>query len=84
MRPMSPEDDLTDEQRGGGLKVDLNALENQAKELYLHRFVEAVKRARGEHGRYLVLRSGDETAIRAAADGSADSLDEIAVEVTVE
>lgn len=68
------------EQRGSGIRLDLDALEKQAEELYLHRFVEAVKEARGQHGRYLILRSGDEMAIRAAADGSSDSLDDVSVE----
>lgn len=60
--------------------VDLKALEEQAELLYLHRFVEGVKKARGEHGRYLTLRAGDELAIKAAADGSADVLSDISVE----
>jgi hypothetical protein len=68
------------EQRGTGVRLDLDALEKQAQELYLHRFVQAVKKARGDHGRYLVLRSGDEMAIRAANDGSSDSLDNVSVE----
>ncbi|MFN2525922.1 MAG: hypothetical protein ABR505_06620 [Actinomycetota bacterium] len=68
------------EQRGTGIRLDLDALEKQAEELYLHRFVKAVKKARGEHGRYLVLRAGDEIAIRAADDGSSDSLDDISVD----
>ena len=60
--------------------IDLKALEEQAELLYLHRFVEGVKKARGQHGRYLTLRAGDELAINAAADGSADILSEISVE----
>ena len=66
-----------DDQRQSGLTIDLERLENHAKDLYLHRFVEYVKKARGEYGRYLTLRPGDESAIRAAADGSADYLDEV-------
>ena len=59
--------------------IDLERLESQAEDLYLHRFLEAVKKARGEFGRYLTLRRGDELAIRAAGDGSSEKLDEIAV-----
>ncbi len=62
------------EQRSDGVVVDLGRLEEQAEELYLHRFVEYVKKVRGEHGRYLTLRAGDQLAIQAAADGSAESL----------
>jgi uncharacterized protein YceH (UPF0502 family) len=61
--------------------VDLERLEAQAQYLYLHRFIEAVKKARGEHGRYLKLRAGDELAIAAANDGSAELVGEIKVEV---
>lgn len=68
------------EQRRRGPTIDLDALEAQAEELYLHRFVEAVRKARGEHGRYLRIRPGDELAIRAAGDGSAASLDDVLVE----
>ncbi|HEX2196744.1 MAG TPA: hypothetical protein VHJ76_07435 [Actinomycetota bacterium] len=67
-------------QRRGGVIVDLERLEAQAETLYLHRFVEAVRKARGEHGRYLVLRHGDELAIAAAGDGSAEYLEDAAVE----
>lgn len=65
---------LGNEQRHEGVVVDLERLEAQAEELYLHRFVEYVKKVRGEHGRYLTLRAGDELAIQAAGDGSAESL----------
>lgn len=68
------------EQRRRGPTIDLDALEAQAEELYLHRFVEAVRKARGEHGRYLRIRPGDELAIRAAGDGSAASLEDALVE----
>ncbi|HEX2240840.1 MAG TPA: hypothetical protein VHJ82_06855 [Actinomycetota bacterium] len=68
------------EQRGTGLRVDLDALEKQAEQLYLHRFVTAIKKARGEYGRYLILRAGDELAIRAADDGSSESLDDVSVD----
>ena len=54
--------------------VDLDRLERQAEELYLHKFLEHVKRVRGKHGRYLTLRAGDEVAIEAAGDGSAEKL----------
>ena len=67
-------------QRKGGVIVDLERLESHAETLYLHRFVEAVRKARGEHGRYLVLRHGDELAIAAAGDGSAEYLEDAAVE----
>lgn len=70
----------TEGQRKGGVIVDLERLESHAESLYLHRFVEAVRQARGEHGRYLVLRHGDELAIAAAADGSAEYLEDAAVE----
>ena len=69
-----------EQDRSEGIVVDLERLEAQAKELYLHRFVEEIRKARGSLGRYLILRAGDELAIRAAGDGSAQSLDEIAVE----
>ena len=62
--------------RQQGVVIDLEALERQAEDLYLHRFVEHVKKVRGEHGRYLTLRAGDELAIQAAGDGSARSLQE--------
>ena len=70
------------DQRREGPILDLEALEAQAESLYLHRFVEAVRKARGEHGRYLRIRPGDELAIRAAGDGSAASLDEVLIEPT--
>lgn len=54
--------------------VDLLKLEQHAETLFLHRFVEYVKRARQENGRFLTLRAGDELAILAAADGSAEAL----------
>ena len=66
---------MDEDKRGGGLVVDLKRLEAQAETLYLHRFVEAVQRARGRHGRYLLLRAGDELAIRAAGDGSSERLE---------
>ena len=68
------------EQRQDGVVVDLERLEEQAEELYLHRFVEYVKKVRGDHGRFLTLRAGDELAIEAAGDGSADVLQEALVE----
>jgi hypothetical protein len=74
--------DESRDQRREGPTLDLEALEAQAESLYLHRFVEAVRKARGEHGRYLRIRPGDELAIRAAGDGSDASLDEIVIEST--
>jgi hypothetical protein len=72
--------DDTRDQRRDGPTLDLEALEAHAESLYLHRFVEAVRRARGEHGRYLRIRPGDELAIRAAGDGSETYLDEVLVD----
>ena len=69
----------TQGERKGGVIVDLDRLEAHAESLYLHRFVEAVRKARGEHGRYLVLRHGDELAIAAAGDGSAEYLEDASV-----
>jgi hypothetical protein len=71
------ENEREEEQRGAGLTIDLERLEAMAKDLYLHRFVAYVKKARGDHGRYLKLRPGDESAIRAAGDGSEEYLEEI-------
>jgi hypothetical protein len=67
------------EQRGGGVLLDLDRLQAQAQSLYLTRFVDAVRQARGEYGRYLLLRAGDELAIKAAGDGSSELLKEIIV-----
>ena len=72
------------DQRGDGVAVDLDKLERHAEELYLHRFVEHVRKVRGEHGRFLTLRAGDELAIKAADDGSARALDEVLVEVDLD
>ena len=72
------------DQRGDGVAVDLDKLERQAEELYLHRFVEHVRKVRGEHGRFLTLRAGDELAIKAADDGSARALDEVLVKVDLD
>lgn len=66
--------------RGGPIVVDLEKLERQAQDLYLTRFVDSVRKARGENGRFLVLRAGDELAIRAAGDGSSDVLTIVAGE----
>ncbi len=60
--------------------IDLERLEAHARTLFLHRFVAAVRKAREEHGRYLYLRSGDELAIRAAGDGSAQLFERVRVE----
>jgi hypothetical protein len=67
------------EQRRGGILLDLDRLEAHAQDLYLRRFVDSVRQARGEYGRYLLLRSGDELAIRSAHDGSAELLDRMLV-----
>jgi hypothetical protein len=72
------------DQRGDGVAVDLDKLERHAEELYLHRFVEHVRKVRGEHGRFLTLRAGDELAIKAADDGSDRALDEVLVEVDLD
>ena len=77
---MTDEEQERDQNRGDGVVVDLERLQQWAEELFLHRFVESIKKARGEHGRYLVLRSGDELAIQAAADGSAQALQEILID----
>lgn len=71
---------MSDQNRARGVAVDLERLEAHAESLYLTRFVDAVKEARGAHGRYLVLRAGDEIAIKAAEDGSFELLDEVRVE----
>jgi hypothetical protein len=65
------------QQRSSGIAVDLEKLEAQAEGLFLTRFVDAIKKARGEFGRFLVLRAGDELAIQAADDGSAEVLDKV-------
>ncbi|MFN2489570.1 MAG: hypothetical protein ABR529_07515 [Actinomycetota bacterium] len=70
---------MTDEQRNRGVVIDLDRLEAQAKDLFLHRFVSAIQDARGQHGRFLVLRAGDELAIKAAGDGSDGSLADIEI-----
>lgn len=65
------------DQRQDGVVLDLERLEEHMGELYLSRFVEHIKRVRGEHGRYLTLRAGDELAIEAADDGSAEKLQQV-------
>ena len=69
-----------DKRQGRPVVIDLERLEKHAENLYLTRFVEAVKTARGQFGRYLTLRTGDELAIRAAGDGSSETLDRVSVE----
>ena len=66
-----------DQQRSTGVAIDLDRLEEHAESLFLTRFVDKVKEARGEFGRFLVLRAGDELAIQAAGDGSAELLQEV-------
>lgn len=73
-------DGTGEDQRQEGVVVDLERLQAHADALYLNRFVDYVKKVRGEHGRYLTLRAGDELAIKAAADGSAESLEQITAE----
>jgi len=68
------------EQRKQGIVIDLEALEEQAQTLYLHRFIAAIRKVRAEHGRYLKLRAGDELAIRAADDASGARLNEVTVD----
>jgi hypothetical protein len=68
------------DQRDEGVVIDLERLQAHADALFLNRFVDYVKKVRGEHGRYLTLRAGDELAIKAAADGSAESLEKIAAD----
>ena len=68
---------IAEDQRQEGVVIDLERLQAHADALYLNRFVDYVKKVRGEHGRYLTLRAGDELAIKAAADGSAESLEQI-------
>ena len=66
-----------DNKRRPPIVVDLEKLEKQAEELFLHRFLAAIQKARGDHGRYLTLRAGDQVAIESANDGSIDQLDAI-------
>ncbi|MDQ3984957.1 MAG: hypothetical protein M3280_00425 [Actinomycetota bacterium] len=73
---------MDDQSRAKGVAIDLERLEAHAEEIFLTRFVEAVKEARGEHGRFLILRAGDELAIRSAADGSFELLSEVRAEPT--
>lgn len=68
---------MESQNRSEGVVVDLERLEAHAEEIFLSRFIEAIKKARGDHGRYLVLRSGDQLAIKAAGDGSVELLDEV-------
>ena len=74
------EDQEYDQNRAPGPTIDLERLEEHARDLYLHRFVAHIRKARGEHGRYLQLRPGDELAIKAADDESARLLENIVVE----
>lgn len=77
---MSDSEDREHENRGHGPTIDLDALEAHARELYLHRFVAYIQKARGEHGRFLQLRPGDTLAIKAADDESARLLDDVVVD----
>ena len=69
--------DQGENKRRPPIVVDLEKLEKQAEELFLHRFLAAIQKARGDHGRYLTLRAGDQVAIESANDGSIDQLNEI-------
>jgi hypothetical protein len=69
--------DQGENKRRPPIVVDLEKLEKQAEELFLHRFLAAIQKARGDHGRYLTLRAGDQVAIESANDGSIDHLEEI-------
>jgi hypothetical protein len=69
--------DQGENKRRPPIVVDLEKLEKQAEELFLHRFLAAIQKARGDHGRYLTLRAGDQVAIESANDGSIDQLEEI-------
>ena len=73
---------MDEQSRTQGVIVDLERLEAHAESIFLTRFVEAVKAARGEHGRYLILRAGDELAIKSADDGSFELLGEVRAEPT--
>ena len=75
---------MAEQNRSAGILVDLERLQDHAESMYLTRFVDAVKKARDAHGRYLLLRSGDELAIKAAGDGSAELLDEVRAEAPPE
>lgn len=66
-------------ERKSGIVIDLERLEARTRDLFLHRFVERVKAQRGEDGRFLLLRAGDELAIKAANDGSAEYLRMVAI-----
>lgn len=72
------------ENRGPGVRIDLERLEKHARDLFLHRFVDCVRKTRGEYGRYLVLRKGDELAIRSAEDGSSEALDRVIADGNVD
>lgn len=67
-------------ERKNGIVIDLERLEARTRDLFLHRFVERIRQQRGEDGRFLLLRAGDELAIEAANDGSAEYLRLIAVQ----
>ena len=71
---------MEEQDRARGVAIDLERLEAHAETMYLTRFVDAVKAARGTHGRFLVLRSGDELAIKAAEDGSFELLEKVRAE----
>jgi hypothetical protein len=74
---MNERDSLSE--RRSGIVIDLERLEARTRDLFLHRFIEQVKQQRGEDGRFLLLRAGDELAINAAGDGSSEYLRLVAV-----
>ena len=67
------------ENRVTGRLIDTHRLEESEPKIFLHRFVAAVRDARGAMGRYIFLRSGDEIALIAADDGSTELLEQITV-----
>ncbi len=68
-----PDSDL----RQSGRMIDLEMLAEHADRIYLHRFLDRIRSIRGEMGKYMFLRAGDETAIQAAEDGSWELLDKV-------
>lgn len=66
-------------QRAEGRVIDIERLQRSEPELFIHRFVQAVRSARQELGPYLYLRTGDEVAISAAQDGSRELLEQVTV-----
>ena len=65
--------------RGFGRIIDVELLRRRDDERFVHRFVEAIVSTRETEERFLFLRSGDEAAIAAAADGSHEILEEVTI-----